>query len=82
MATLRIYISSSCIISRFTQDIIQAVQRLRPWQEIEVINLDVSESSRPHYVFGTPTYCLDDEIIALGNPTVEDLIALLDSRSV
>src|SRR5262249_16889293 len=46
------------------------VRQLRPHQPIEVVDLDQAGTERPSTVFGTPTYCLDDRVISLGNPSL------------
>jgi hypothetical protein len=78
MATLRVYISDSCAGCDIARALVEYVRRLRPHHPIELINLDQDGAIRPSYVFGTPTYCLDDQIISLGNPSVQALLAALD----
>jgi hypothetical protein len=54
------------------------VQRLRPHQSVELIDLAQINAMRPLYVFGTPTYCLDNQVISLGNPSLSALLEILD----
>jgi len=78
MATLRVYVSDTCAGCDIARALVEYVRRLRPHHPIEVVNLDQDDAVRPHYVFGTPTYCLDDQIISLGNPSAQALLAALD----
>jgi hypothetical protein len=78
MAILRVYISDTCAGCDIARALVEYVRRLRPHHPIEIVNLDEDGAVRPPYVFGTPTYCLDDEIISLGNPSAQALLAALD----
>jgi hypothetical protein len=78
MAILRVYVSDSCAGCDIARALVEYVRRLRPCQPIELVNLDQDGAVRPPYVFGTPTYCLDDQIISLGNPSAHALLAALD----
>src|SRR5262245_19260745 len=81
MATLRVYVSDSCAGCDIARALIEYVRRLRLHYPIELINLDDDDAVRPPYVFGTPTYCLDDQIISLGNPSAQALLAALDREA-
>lgn len=78
-AVLRVYVSATCATCATAYRRIAEVRRLRPRQAIEVVDLDEVEVVQPAYVFGTPTYCLGDRIISLGNPSLPALLAVLDA---
>ena len=78
MATLRVYISESCAGCGIARALVAYVRLLRPHHTIELIDLEQPDIVRPTNVFGTPTYCLDERVIALGNPSAQDLLAALD----
>jgi hypothetical protein len=82
MATLRVYVSDFCPSCDIARALVEYVRRLRPHHPIELVNLDQDGAMRPPYVFGTPTYCLDDQIISLGNPSAQALLAALDRAAV
>lgn len=78
MSTLRVYISNQCPSCATAIHRVHFVRRLRPEQSVELINLDHQDTVRPSYVFGTPTYCLGNQIIFLGNPSEGELLSKLD----
>ena len=78
MTTLRVYVSAACASCATTYERVAHMRRLRPDQPIEVVDLDQAGTERPSTVFGTPTYCLDDWVVSLGNPSLSALLAELD----
>jgi hypothetical protein len=81
MTPLRVYISASCLVCERTNQIVAAVRALRPHYPIEVVDLDTGGAAKPPYVFGTPTYCLGEQVISLGNPALQTLLDLLDTEA-
>jgi hypothetical protein len=80
-APLRVVVSAGCGACRYTMKLVEAVRRLRPRQQVEVIDLDDPRVSVPDGVVGTPTFLLGERVVSLGNPTVEDLLATLDGAA-
>ena len=80
MSTLRIYISNQCPSCVIAIHRVHFIRRLRPEQTVELVNLDDQDAVRPAYVFGTPTYCLSDQIIFLGNPSETELLSKIDQQ--
>lgn len=80
MTPLHVYIAADCRVCERTRQIVAEVRALRPDYPIELIDLDQAGASKPSAVFGTPTYCLGERIISLGNPAPQDLIARLDTE--
>jgi hypothetical protein len=78
MATLRVYVSAACVTCVTAYERIAQVRQLRSLQPIEVVDLDQVGAERSPSVFGTPTYCLDERVISLGNPSLAALLAELD----
>jgi len=81
MTPLRVYISASCLVCERTNQIIAEVRALRPHYPIEVVDLDSAGAVKPPSVFGTPTYCLGERVISLGNPARQTLLDLLDAEA-
>jgi hypothetical protein len=81
MTTLRVYIGAWCEGSAIAHELVQQVCSLRPQQPAEIIDLSQQDAHRPAHIFGTPTYCLDEQIIFLGNPSLHELLATLDRHS-
>jgi hypothetical protein len=78
MTPLRVYVSAACASCALAYQRVAQVRRLRPHQIIEVVDLDQAGAEHPPSVFGTPTYCLDERVISLGNPSLTALLAELD----
>jgi hypothetical protein len=81
MTPLRVYFSASCLVCERTNQIIAEVRTLRPHYPIEVVDLDTAGAVKPPAVFGTPTYCLGERVISLGNPALQALLDLLDAEA-
>jgi hypothetical protein len=80
--TLRIYLAPDCAGCRTAQAIADAVRQARPDHPVEVIDLaDHADQPLPPGVVGTPTYLLDDTVISLGNPDLNELLSRLDSTA-
>ena len=78
MPPLYVYLTADCRICDRARQIIAELRAPRPGYPVELINLDQAGASKPAAVFGTPTYCLGERIISLGNPALQALVALLD----
>lgn len=77
---LLIYVSAGCFSCATAHDLLAQVQQARPGYPARLIDLDQPDTTRPAHVFGTPTYCLGEQIVSLGNPTLEMLIDLIDAE--
>jgi hypothetical protein len=77
---LLIYVSASCFSCTTAHDLLAQVQQARPGYPAHLIDIDQPDATRPAHVFGTPTYCLGEHIVSLGNPTLEMLIDLIDAE--
>jgi len=75
---LRVYVSATCTVCKYTYELIERLRTIRPDYPVEVIDLDQDSSKRPAFVFGTPTYVVGETVIALGNPELSTLLAWLD----
>ncbi|MBC3190970.1 hypothetical protein H7X46_07830 [Pseudonocardia sp. C8] len=79
---LRVVVSARCATCRYALELVDAVRRLRPRQAVEVIDLDDDRTvTVPGGVVGTPTFLLGEQVVSLGNPTLEDLLATVDSMT-
>jgi hypothetical protein len=77
MLPLQVYVSANCAVCQRTRSLIATVRAQHPEYPIELIELDQPGATRPDYVFGTPTFVLNDRIVFLGNPALDALIDLL-----
>ncbi|MCI2422206.1 hypothetical protein MOQ72_32720 [Saccharopolyspora sp. K220] len=78
-AILRIYVSPGCASCRTARRLAETVRRVRPGQPVEVIDLSEYNGPIPDELVGTPTYRLGEVTIALGNPSLRELVHRLDN---
>ncbi|HMO59274.1 MAG TPA: hypothetical protein PKC19_18105, partial [Roseiflexaceae bacterium] len=78
MKKLSIYTSADCPGNEHTRQIVDQVRTSYPMYPVAL--LDLADTIRPDFVFGTPTYVLGDQIISLGNPALQTLFELLDAE--
>lgn len=79
---LRIYTSPGCVSCRTAEKLADTVRRVRPTQPVEVIDLAEHEGPMPEGLVGTPTYRLGETTIALGNPSLPELLYRLDNPRI
>ena len=74
-ATLTIYTMTHCPTCAETRHVAAAINARHRDLTVRLINLDQTPALRPPAVFSVPTYVLNDTVISLGNPYLEDLDA-------
>lgn len=79
---LRIYISFDCAGCRTAEELATAVCRARPDQPVELVDLAEHDGPAPEGLLGTPTYRLGSTTIALGNPSLQELLHRLDNPHI
>jgi alkyl hydroperoxide reductase subunit AhpF len=77
--TLEIYVSPGCAGCPRAIVLADALRQHRPEQPVQVIDLADYQGPLPTGVIGTPTYRLGGEIISMGNPIWEELLARVDN---
>jgi hypothetical protein len=70
---LRIYVVRHCLGCDEAERIAREVEARFAGLRVEVVDLDAPGVTAPAEVFATPTYVLDDKVVALGNPDLEEL---------
>lgn len=78
---LEIYIERGCQNCQEAQSIADRLRHLAPAVQVQLIDLVKEPHRRPEMVFAVPTYVLDGEIVSLGNPRYEALLATLMRES-
>jgi hypothetical protein len=58
-----------------TRKLVEIIRQRIPDLRIELIDLDDPGAQVPPEVFSIPTYLLNDDVISLGNPSIEQLEA-------
>jgi len=74
-ATLTIYTMTHCPMCAETRRVAAAIDARHRDLTVRLINLDQITALCPPAVFSVPTYVLNDAVISLGNPYLEDLDA-------
>jgi len=77
---LKVYLASHCLTYDRTTALLAFLRMNRPRVPVQVINLDDSNVQIPDYVFGSPIYVWDDQIVSLGNPSEEELLKITDGQ--
>lgn len=72
---LRIYIADDCRGCEIARATARDLQARVTGVDVQV--LDIADHPPPPQVFSVPTYLLDDVVISLGNPTLNQLIEWL-----
>lgn len=78
---LRVFVSAGCAACRRAAELAETVRRLRPSQPVEVVDLGHRSAPVPEGVVGAPTFLLGQQVVSLGNPTLEALLATLDATA-
>ena len=71
MLTLKVFVEEDCWSCSESRRIVEELAPQFPQVAIELI--DLTTHGRPDDVFAVPTYKLNDKIISLGNPYLQDL---------
>ena len=78
---LEIFIERGCDNCQEAISIADRLRRQAPAVQVNLIDLNQEPYRRPQTVFAVPTYILDGELLSLGNPRYEDLLATLKQKS-
>ncbi len=81
MKTLRVYVAASCFSYNRTHQLVAEVRAQRPGYPVDLVDLDQPDLVKPACVFGTPTYVLGEHVVSLGNPSLANLLSLLDAEA-
>ena len=73
MSILDVYVSSHCFGCDEALRLAEATARRFPGLRVRVVDLDRAPEARPEHLVAVPTYMLDSQVIALGNPLQRDL---------
>jgi predicted thioredoxin/glutaredoxin len=77
--SLEIYVEAGCHSCVRALELAAEVIRLYPKLIVEVVDISQTESIVPDSVFAVPTYVLDGRVVSLGNPSQDELSALIES---
>lgn len=76
VATLTIYTMTHCPTCAKTGRIAAEIRARYRDLSVQLVNLDQTPAAHiPAAVFGVPTYLLNDQVVSLGNPYLDDLDA-------
>jgi hypothetical protein len=80
--TLRIYVGKHCWSCDETVRLADEVRGTLNWLSVELIDLDAKDSMNYDNVFSTPTCVFNGRTIALGNPSLKELLAKVSALVV
>ena len=78
---LDIYIEGGCKNCLTSVTIAEQVKEQMPAVQVNVIDLVQEPNRRREQIFAVPTFILNGEILSLGNPRLEDLLAALRNKT-
>lgn len=70
---LKIFVAEDCPGCVEARAIATHIEQGYPTLDVEVIDINNDPAIVPEKVFATPTYVLDDRIVSLGNPDLEEI---------
>jgi hypothetical protein len=76
MYGIRVYVDDHCIGCKRAQELVERAHQLRPDVDIRAIAVD-DTTELPESLFALPTWYIDDGIWMMGNPSWEELKAIL-----
>jgi len=73
ISKLKIFVAEDCPGCVEARAIATHIEQGYPGLNVEVIDINNDPTAVPEKVFATPTYILDDRVVSLGNPGLEDI---------
>jgi hypothetical protein len=70
---LKIFVAEDCPGCVEAREIAIHIEHGYPNLDVEVIDINNTPDAVPEKVFATPTYILNDRVVSLGNPDLEDI---------
>ena len=70
---LQIFVAGDCPGCVEARAIATHIEQGYPNLDVEIIDINNGLAAVPEKVFATPTYILNDRIVSLGNPSLEDI---------
>ena len=78
---LEIYVQDGCFSCQRSLELAERARGAFPEMQVEIVDFRSTAGVYRNQVAATPTYILDGEIIALGNPSPAELEAMLAIRA-
>lgn len=73
MYLLQVYVASHCSSCEEAIRLATTISERFPTLNVKIVDLDQANSPQPDQVFAVPTYVLNGQILALGNPKEAEL---------
>ena len=74
---LTLYADVGCVTCQRSRVLLDDIAVVYPDLDIHVVEVDETEPL-PDEVIAVPTFVLQDQVISMGNPTLEELIAVVE----
>jgi alkyl hydroperoxide reductase subunit AhpF len=75
---IEIYIDQSCPGCEQAMRIANQIHLHVPDVEVRILDLARPDIMKPVTVFAVPTYLMDGKVLSLGNPDIDELLALIE----
>ena len=73
--TLTVYVHNYCPGCDYIDEVVTQMAQNYPQVDVQIVDLDDPQADVPDGVFATPTYMLDERVVSLGNPSLEQVSA-------
>jgi hypothetical protein len=80
MSIIRVYIDDHCIGCRRAKELVERAQAARRDVDIQAVEVD-GEAEIPESLFALPTWYTGGQIWKLGNPSWDELTAILSAEA-
>jgi thiol-disulfide isomerase/thioredoxin len=75
---LKVFVTEHCSNCNEARVLAAHIEQEYPEIVVQIIDLDRSEKVIPDEVFATPTFMLNNQVISLGNPYLEEIVELVE----
>jgi hypothetical protein len=76
MAAIRVYIDDHCVGCTRAEELVERARKVRPNADVSAVHI-ANETDIPESLFALPTWYVDQDVWMLGNPTWDELEALI-----
>ncbi len=76
--SLEVFVEAGCESCDRALALADEIAKQFPSLPVSVIDISETANALPDAVFAVPTYVLNGRVVALGNPSIDDLADLID----
>ena len=73
MPIVKIFIAEDCPNCGEAREVASHIEQNYPWLAVVIIDIAQERALVPDSVFATPTFMINNKIVSLGNPNLDDV---------